>query len=257
MKSTASVILALFFVLVACQKETLQGAVTKETVHTSVPVQEVVPPKEGTFVFFIKTDFSEKDMANAIGKLTVLEVSAFHKELGFWTKISSADTVLSTGEKSSEGSPYATAVVREGVYEQLRVKIGDVLVKNEGVEASPLVPFKDLKIPFSFEIKPDEETRVTVRLLFGKSLHKNGAIFAPVVEVVSGSQKQEFFINAKGVMGVEKFDVKVFEEKELPKPVREESPEEIAAQEERMAALDAAAMKISPGEKKKFVVNKQ
>ncbi len=260
MKRNTIIALILFFVLGACTQEPLQGAVAKEAVvEKPVQVQEVESPKEGTMVLSVTAEPFDTNAKNNVGKFTLLEVSGFHKALGFWTKISSADVTISTAEKTAR-FPYATAVLREGVYEQLRIKLSDVSVQKEGIETNPVFFVREVKIPFSFEIKPDEETHVTVHFLFGKSLHKQGAIFAPVVEVVSGVQKQEFFMNARGVMGKEKFDLAVFEakEKEEKTPVaREVTPKDIAEQEARRAALDAAVIKISPGEKKKLVVNKK
>ena len=261
----ALIVFVILFIAVSCKQETLQGAATKETVQserTPAIIHEIEPPKEGRLVLFLNAEAFDKDAKSAEGKLTVLEVSAFHKELGFWTKISSVDTVLKTGDKAQASSVYATATIREGMYEQLRVKINEVIVMKNGSELSLTLPAQELKIPFPFEISSDAEKIISIHFLFEKSLYKKGEVFAPVVEVVSGLKKQEFFMNAKGIMGAEKFDLKKFEEKEKVPVVQKEKTEEekrnaVSEQEARRASLDAAVIKISPGEKKKLVMNRQ
>jgi len=144
-------------------------------------------------VFFTITD-AAADMKNVSEITMSVSKAEIHSEARGWVTVSNEEKDFNLLALKSKGelALYATSNVSADTYNQVRLTVKKVLVKDKaGKTSEAKLPSGMLKINTKVEIRDQATSTVKLDVLADKSLHTTGNgkyIFAPVLKVESRSE---------------------------------------------------------------------
>lgn len=124
--------------------------------------------------------------------LSIKKIEVYSKTNGWVTVSSDSKSYkLLTLHSSGKTELYAKARISEGVYEKIRVSLGDVIIKTKSKgDMKATLPSQYIAIDSNLKVKSDQISTLKLDILADQSLHTtvdNEYVFTPVVKSESKS----------------------------------------------------------------------